>query len=233
MPSNAGPGLRSDILTPLQVAFLRQFFAASFGPAYFLTGGTALAGFHFGHRLSNDLDLFTLDDLALPTSDTVVPRIAETLGCTITRKREAEYFRQYVLEAAGEGDLVQVDLVREFGPQYGEQTTVEGIVVDSIENIGANKVTAILGRTDAKDFVDLHFILETGFDFDYLLRLAKEKDTGLTEFYLAQALLQVRHLARLPVMRAPLELSALQAQFVDLANDLLDRINPQQYPFSS
>jgi hypothetical protein len=33
------------------------------------------------------------------------------------------------------------------------------VIVDALENIGANKITAIFGRTDAKDFVDLYFIL--------------------------------------------------------------------------
>ena len=47
-------------------------------------------------------------------------------------------------------------------PGYGELETVQGIIVDAIENIGANKVTAIFGRTVSKDFVDLYFILQTG-----------------------------------------------------------------------
>lgn len=231
MLSSAGPRLRSDIITPLQADFLRRFFAASFGPRFFLTGGTALAGFHFGHRLSDDLDLFTLSDEALPDSDAVVPRIAESVNCRIIRKREAEYFRQFIMEAAeGEGNVLRVDLVRDFGPQYGERVPVEGIIVDSVENIGANKVTAILGRTDAKDFVDLHFILASGFEFEHLFQLAREKDTGLTEFYLAQAMLEARRLTRLPTMLVPVELSALQEQFVGLANMLLDRINPQNIP---
>jgi len=230
MLSNVGPKLHSEIITPLQLDFLQKFFAASFGPAFFLTGGTALAGFYFGHRLSDDLDLFTQDDTALPAVDSVVPRIAEELQCRITHSRRAEYFRQFVMVSAmDEGNIVRIDLVRDFGPQYGSRGTVEGIRIDSVENIGANKVTAILGRTDTKDFVDLHFILKSGFEFEHLFQLAKEKDTGLTEFYLAQAMLEVRRLTRLPIMRAQLELPELQAQFVDLANALLDRINPQNH----
>ena len=232
MPSGVGrPKLHSDIVTPLQLDFLRRFFAASFGPAFFLTGGTALAGFYFGHRLSDDLDLFTVADEVLPLTDAVVPRLAEMLDCEVVQKREAEYFRQYVLEPRrGEGGMVRLDLVRDFGPQYGERQAVAEITVDAIENIGANKLTAILGRTDAKDFVDLHFILKSGLDFDHLFRLAKEKDLGLTEFYLAQAMLEVRRFTRLPAMRAPLELPELQAQFTDLANALLDRLNPGKHP---
>ena len=104
MLSNVGPGLHRDILTSLQFEFLRRFFAASFAPAFFLTGGTALAGFHFGHRLSDDLDLFTQDDTALPAADPVVPRIAEALQCQITYARRAEYFRQFIMKSTRDDD---------------------------------------------------------------------------------------------------------------------------------
>lgn len=125
MLSNAGPGLHSHILTAPQATFLHRFLAVSMGPLFFLTGGTALAGFYFGHRLSDDLDLVTLDDQALQEADAMVPRIAEALDCQITRTRRAEYYRQFVLEAAGvQGEMVRVDLVRDFGPQYGKRAEV-------------------------------------------------------------------------------------------------------------
>ena len=57
--------MTSQWLTPLQAAFLTRFFSTDTGQLFFLTGGTALAAYHLHHRLSVDLDLFTLDDLAL------------------------------------------------------------------------------------------------------------------------------------------------------------------------
>jgi hypothetical protein len=95
-----------------------------------------------------------------------------------------------------------------------------------MENIGANKVTAILGRTDSKDFVDLYFILKAGYDFKKLFAMAQQKDMGLIEFYFAGALLQVNKLTRLPRMKKPLSLETLQDFFTSLANDILDKLNP-------
>ncbi|MBN1138047.1 MAG: nucleotidyl transferase AbiEii/AbiGii toxin family protein [Anaerolineae bacterium] len=73
-------------LTPLQLAVLEQFFATEAGKRFFLTGGTALAAFHLHHRLSVDLDLFTLDDLALREAGllrTCSPKHArKTLACS-------------------------------------------------------------------------------------------------------------------------------------------------------
>src|SRR5687767_3419782 len=50
----------SERLTPLQKAVLRAFFARERG--FHLTGGAALAGYYLGHRRTDDLDLFALDD---------------------------------------------------------------------------------------------------------------------------------------------------------------------------
>jgi hypothetical protein len=103
---------------------------------------------------------------------------------------------------------------------------VGNIVVDSIENIGANKLTAILGRTEAKDYVDLYFILRAGYPFEDLLAKAREKDLGLQPFFMAGTLLQVRHLRTLPPTTPPLSLAELQAFILSLADQLLDQVRP-------
>jgi len=161
-----------------------------------------------------------------------VRRIAAQLNCRIGRARQTEHFRQFLLEPEVPelGPALPLDLVRDFGPQYGQRQMINGIIVDAIENIGANKITAILGRTDAKDFVDLYFILQTGYDFDDLFVKAREKDTGLQPFYFAGALLQVRELQHLPAMLKPVDLPELQAYFIALANRLLDRLRPEDRP---
>ncbi len=216
-------------MSPLQEEFLRHFFSSETGRRFFLTGGTALAAFYLHHRLSIDLDLFTVDDWALREADILVPEIIQKMGCRVVYARTSEHFRRYVMEDE-KGQGIRVDLVRDFGPQFGERKTVQGIIVDSIENIGANKISAILGRTDAKDFVDLYFILKAGYDFDDLLAKARQKDLGLHPFHLAGALLQVRKLKRLPRMIKPVTLEEIQETFISIANEILDKLNPQETP---
>ena len=225
MNSKEAPELHCKWLTALQLAVLEQFFATDAGQRFFLTGGTALAAFYLHHRQSVDLDLFTLDDFALREASLLIPRLAKDIGCQIGRARTSEHFMQFLLEPEN-GSPLQVDLIRDFGPQYGQHTTVGDIVVDSLENIGANKLTAILGRTEAKDFVDLYFILDVGYDIDDLLAKAGEKDLGLQPFFMAGSLLQVRHLHTLPVTTPPLALADLQAFITALADRLLDRMHP-------
>lgn len=219
--------MTSRVLTPLQEAFLERFFHSETGRFFFLTGGTALAAYYFYHRYSADLDLFTTDDLALPAADLLMPRLAEHLACRILQARKAEFYRQWLLQPET-GLPLRVDLVRDFGPQFGERRTVEGVVVDSVENIATNKITAILGRTEAKDFVDLYVILQAGYDFDDLFAKARQKDAGLQPFYFAGSLLQVQRLEHLPDMLKPISLEELRTFFLALADRLLDRINPDR-----
>lgn len=211
--------------TPLQASFLARFFATNVGQLFFLTGGTALAAYYLHHRLSVDLDLFTLDDLALREADILVPQLAVDLGCRIGRARQTEHFRQFLLEPEADPPL-QVDLVRDFGPQYGHHERHGDVIVDSIGNIGANKLTAILGRTEPKDFVDLYFLLHAGYSFDDLLEKAQQKDLGLQPFFLAGALRQVLHFQHLPITTPPLTLSELQAFIIALSDRLLDQLQP-------
>jgi len=215
----------NPVLTPLQRDLLHAFFAHPLGAQFFLTGGTALAAFYFQHRLSEDLDLFTTQDAALAQARRELPALARHLQCTLASGISTPTLAQFFLTRSDES--VRLDLVRDVEIQFGERRHIEGIIVDALENIGANKIAAIFGRTDAKDFVDLYFILQAGEDFWTLLAMAKQKDTGLSEFYLAGMMRQVRRLTRLPRMIKPLELATLQEFFLQLADELLRRIKPK------
>lgn len=219
------PDLPLNWLTPLQAAVLQHFFATETGQKFYLTGGTALAAFHLHHRKSVDLDLFTLDDLALREADILVPSLAAAVGCRLDAIRRTEHYREIFFVPDAEEPL-KIDLVRDFGPQYGERLHFGQVIVDSIENIGANKLTAILSRTEPKDFVDLYFILKAGYDFDDLFVKAHAKDLGMHPFYLAGSLRQVRNFRRLPAVIPPLPLFELQQFILSLADELLDRATP-------
>ena len=212
-------------LTPLQTVFLHRFFDLEVSQAFFLTGGTALAAFYLHHRLSVDIDLFTLDDLALSEAARILPSLVAELGWDIRQARHTEYFHRYLLEDV-EGGVLQTDLVRDFGPQFGERRQVGHIIVDSLENIAANKLTAILARSEPKDFVDLYFILHSGLSFEQVFEMGRQKDTGMTPFYLAGALLQVKRLPPLPPTTPPIDQEALETFFIELADRLIDQSRP-------
>jgi hypothetical protein len=222
---SCGDAVPNRWLTPLQEQVLETFFSADAGRGFYLTGGTALAAFHLHHRRSVDLDLFTLDDLAFAEAVRQVPLLAAQLGCELRRARHTQHYAQFLLGPAG-GEALQVDLVLDFGPQYGDYLRAGVVIVDSVVNIGANKLTAILGRCEPKDFVDLYFILQAGLDFDDLFAKAQSKDLGMLPFYMAGALLQMRTLHQLPATSPPVTLEMLKAALSPLANRLLERSEP-------
>jgi predicted nucleotidyltransferase component of viral defense system len=220
--------MTNSFLTPLQQAFLQAFFADPVGQRFFLTGGTALAAFHLHHRLSDDLDLFTLDDLALEAAVRPIETIASDLDCTLQRTRVSQYFQQFLLSHSQREALLKIDVVRDFGPQYGERFTHDRIIVDALDNIAANKITALFGRADIKDFVDLYFILQEGYDLNELFEMAREKDPGLTEFYFVGMLRQIEKHTRLPKMLKRLELDTLRSFYGDLARKLMSDLKPDR-----
>jgi hypothetical protein len=136
-------------------------------------------------------------------------------------------YRQVFIRAPNQAEL-KVDVIREVGPQFGEHQRLGGVIVDSSLNIAVNKVTAIYGRAAAKDYVDLYFLLRQGFDFDELVRLAKEKDPGLTEFYLAGMLHEIHQVETLPRMIEPVTIEELRAYFGPLAEKIMERVKPTE-----
>lgn len=214
----------SEVLTPLQKKFLALFFQQASAKEFFLTGGTALAAYYLGHRYSEDLDIFTLDKDAFRGVAVLMTECTKMLDVQLKTIRTLENIHQYFIQ--NNEETVKIDIVREIPVQFGAIQIMNGVRVDALENIAVNKVTTILSRTEIKDFVDLYFILQKGFAIEDLIRKGKDKDLGLTEFYFAANLLNVKNFDRLPRMIIPLELKALQEAHTNLANSILDRINP-------
>ncbi len=216
-----------SLLTPLQRTFLEEFFQQPISAEFFLTGGTAVAEYYLHHRYSEDIDLFTTNEDALPDISSALPVMFRHLDATFEERIRTTSFRQVFVRAAN-GEELKIDLVRDVGPQFGEHQVLDKIIVDSELNIAANKVTAIFGRTAPKDFVDLYFLIKKGYTLDALIPLAKEKDLGFSEFYFAGMLRQSRRLRTLPRMIVPLTLEELRPFYESLATQIMLQLKPRE-----
>lgn len=213
-------------LTKLQEEVLQSFFAQPIGKSYFLTGGTALAGFYFYHRESIDLDLFTFETIEIEPVRQIFEAIATKSHLSFDHRVATQGYHKFFL--TGKKEELKIDLVREQNVHFGKIKIFGKIKVDSIENIGSNKITAIFNRTEAKDFIDLYFILQKKlFTFAKLLQDAKKKDLGMNEFYLAHMLLEVKNLKNFPKMLIPFNKDAMLRYFISLANKLLLEVKPK------
>jgi hypothetical protein len=203
------------VLTALEREFLRRLLP-SVGGVY-LSGGAALA-VHLGHRRSQDLDLFADDDVAFQAARASLPVIAAALGARVEILADAPAFRRVLLTGPS-GETLRVDLVRETAERTGPPPAeADGLRLDPLEEIAANKLCAVLGRSEARDLVDLYFLERAGLPALGALEAARRKDPGLTPAGLAWALTQVP-LDRLPeglLMPVSLdELSTFRARLVE------------------
>jgi predicted nucleotidyltransferase component of viral defense system len=174
-------------LAPLQQDFLREFFAHQ--SHFYLTGGAALVGFYLGHRETHDLDLFTLEN-EIETGAALARDVARRLGATMESLQTAPDFRRLLVKRGDEA--VVVDLVREQVFQLArEKREINGVRVDSPEEILANKLCALLSRSEIRDLVDVRELELAGFSVEAALPVAAKKDTGLTPAQLAWVLHQI------------------------------------------
>jgi len=138
----------TEALTPAQRAALGSLVGAIDPAAYYLAGGVAVA-LRLHHRGSRDLDLFTLSAdpsaLAEPFGDpsiVVVSRSQGTLHLTVGG--------------------IPASLLRYRYPLLSPPEALAGVpvAVASLDDLECMKLSAIAGRGAARDFWDLHALLE-------------------------------------------------------------------------
>jgi len=208
-------------LSNLQNDFLREFFGRE--NRFYLTGGAALVGFYLGHRETNDLDLFTLED-EIENGFAIVRDAARALGARVEAIQTAPDFRRLLVRRGDEA--VVVDLVREYVFQLErEKREINGIRVDSPDEILANKLCALLSRSEIRDLVDVRELEKTGFNLEHALSVAQRKDTGLTVAQLAWVLNQIKFGDD---STPPGNSSAIELR--DYLNDLIARLKRLAFP---
>lgn len=215
------------LLTPIQRAFLAAFMRLPDHAHFYLAGGTALAEYYLGHRLSFDLDLFSAEAaLILPFSYQV-----ETLGqqsdLTISVTRRFASYAEFLVVQGDE--RLKIDLAQDSPFRLGPLAeTADGIRVSGVPDLYVDKLLAYYGRAEPRDAVDVFFILQQA-DLDQLLMQAAQKDPGFDLYWFAVALGRAadlpNELARWPVqMLQPFEPVVLKTQFQELAIQLMAKI---------
>jgi hypothetical protein len=208
-------------LSQLQLDFLTAFFGRE--NRFFLSGGAALTGFYLGHRETHDLDLFTLDNVVEAGASTIA-EIARQWEATVEPLQTAPDFRRLLFRRGDEA--IVIDLVREFVPQrIPEKPIINGIRVDPPEEILANKLCALLSRSEVRDLVDVRALELAGHKIDDALAAATAKDTGLTAAQLAWVLSQIEFGDDLKV---PGDVSV--AELRQYLADLIARLTRWAYP---
>jgi hypothetical protein len=215
------------LLTPIQKAFLAAFAELPDQAQFYLAGGTALAEFYLGHRLSFDLDLFTAQaDLILPVSYQV-EALCPSRGLQVSVTRRFATFVDLLL-TRGEEKL-RVELVLDSPFRFEPPILSEhGVWVNDFRDLKVDKLLAYFGRTEPRDAIDLYLILQQE-SVDSLLALAAQKDPGFDLYWFAVALNRAAEFPdepeRWPVkMLLPFDPLDLKRTFHSLALELMSRV---------
>jgi len=139
------------ILYELQDRVLKIIFKTE--QIFYLTGGTCISRFYHEKRYSDDLDFFTHDNRQFHRA---VKEIEFALQKEFNIKNEvsSKDFIRFIID-----DLLQIDFVNDRIPQYKSPIYLEnGYIIDNLDNILANKITAIISRDNAKDIFDIYLI---------------------------------------------------------------------------
>jgi hypothetical protein len=173
-----------------------------------LGGGAALSGAHLGHRLSRDVDLVCRrpEDVRALARD--LPEIGHRTGAAVVLVRDAGTFiRANVTTSTGS---LELDAVYESTPPLEPSEALDGVVLESLMDLRASKLTCLLSRSEPRDLVDLLFLDRAGYRPEADLARALQKDAGMDPGILAWLLGQFP-LGPLPLMLEALTVDDLRA----------------------
>lgn len=158
---------------------------------FYLTGGTAASRGYLQHRYSDDLDFFVNDE---PNFKLWVSRIIHALNSTwkTTVLMNEDRFARLHIE---EDDIpLKIEMINDVPAHVGEIVDHPLLGrLDSAENILANKVSALFGRDEPKDLVDIWaFCFLKNVSLQHAIENAQSKAAGIFPADLARILCSVQ-----------------------------------------
>jgi hypothetical protein len=180
----------SQILYPFQDLVLDQVNVLT--SPFYLTGGTALSRGYFNHRFSDDLDFF-VDDNPLFTlwSDRIISTLSKSVQWkTHIIQRDERFIRLSLIKNSVD---LKIDMINDVPSRVGTPIhhPILGLL-DTPENILANKITAVLDRSAPKDLADIWALCtKMNLSLTDAIQGAQSKASGVFPVDLARVLCSV------------------------------------------
>jgi predicted nucleotidyltransferase component of viral defense system len=226
-PGNEQP----RILDPFQRAILNGLFQdEEFRAGFYLSGGTALAEFYLHHRRSEDLDIFTREDSAVPAGSALLDGLAADREWSVNWILRGRSFARAFVKSPDQEHGVKIELVTDQGTRLADPLAVDRVRVDSLLDIATNKVDAIHDREEPKDHFDLWTILSRGkAAIEDLLVLVHRKNGSFREAQFAEKILWSSSEMSFGTIRAvvPFDEPALRGYLRSLGDRLLAKYRPE------
>lgn len=192
---------------------------------FYFTGGTPLSAFYLQHRFSEDIDLFSENEVHLPSIRTFIGKAQRNLKLKKIDYRQFLGLHTFQLYFSSK-KILKVDFSYYPFPRIEKGTKYRNLFVDSILDIAVNKVHTIAMNPRARDFIDIYFIIkQKKFDFRDLLLKAKTKfDWHIDALQLGSRLLESRRVVDYPRMIKKIEDKEWQGFFLKEAKKLKSEI---------
>lgn len=192
---------------------------------FYFTGGTVLSQFYLHHRLSEDFDLFSEQEVYLPSVTAFLTKFALELGIDTMEHRPFLGLHSFILRLKN-GTKFKIDF--NFYPfiRIDKGKKYHNLEVDSLYDIAVNKVHTLFMKPRTRDYIDLFFIFnETDFTLDKLIKDAKVKfDWHIDPLLLGAKLKKVTDIADLPKMLKPFDRKKMEKFFLSEAKKLKKEI---------
>lgn len=168
---------------------------------FYLSGGTALAEYYLQHRLSEDLDFFSLEEVN-PMSIQIYLRTIQDKAGIIKIDFQQSFNRNLFFLHYEDGEVIKTEFTYYPFTQIEQPKLINGVKVDSLIDIAANKTFTIYQQPGIRHFIDLYLICKTkGWKFKDLIKKARAKfDSPIDPIQMGQQLLKITGLLDLPPM---------------------------------
>ncbi|MGQ9779062.1 MAG: nucleotidyl transferase AbiEii/AbiGii toxin family protein [Bacillota bacterium] len=180
------------MLSPFQKHLARLFLGLPEAANFALAGGGALVFRGETPRTTRDLDFFgPFKEEIRPVVQSFLARLRAE-GIAVEVVNSSPTFARLLVRSR-EGEEVVVDIGHDYRWRKAEESEIGRVL--SLEELAADKLLALFGRAEARDFVDV-FFLARRFGFPIMLNWAKEKDPGFDPYRLALGIARLEELPR-------------------------------------
>jgi len=190
---------------------------------FYMSGGTALAAYYEGHRISDDIDFFTTGVINPTAVEAAAAELKSELGATAVAYQKV-FDRRLYFFALPDGDQLKLEFTHYPFNQLEPIQVFNDVRVASRRDVAANKLMTLVDRFDPKDFVDLYFLTRTTPLQEIRADAEKKFGVAITPLTLGSELMKVERITALPKMLKPLDLETLKTAIRELARGLRGEI---------
>lgn len=193
------------ILTTRQQLLLDLLSKEKYIKKFCLTGGTALAEYYLQHRISEDLDFFSLVDVHPNAVQIIFKKIKPRIKYQKLTFEDSMNRNLFFLHFPGE--IIKTEFTYYPFEPIEQPKEIGGVRIESLIDIAVNKANTIFTNPRTRDFIDLYLILQTaGWTFEYLTKQSRIKfDMFVDPLQIAQQLLKVSAVKDYPRMLIPFD----------------------------